>query len=121
MPPLQEGNLWIRATLPQDISFERAATLADQLRADLSTFPEVTQVEILSRTMIDASTRMPKSIAPIEIRLAECPVRAIIENANSTANGIVAAAIRVVRRSPSITSRISVTRKKPVRMTCLTV
>jgi len=43
MPPLEEGNLWIRATLPQDISFERAATLADQLRADLSTFPEVTQ------------------------------------------------------------------------------
>jgi cobalt-zinc-cadmium resistance protein CzcA len=44
MPPLEEGNLWIRATLPQDISFERAATLADQLRADLSAFPEVTQV-----------------------------------------------------------------------------
>ncbi len=44
MPPLEEGNLWIRVTLPQDISFERAATLADQLRADLSTFPEVTQV-----------------------------------------------------------------------------
>jgi cobalt-zinc-cadmium resistance protein CzcA len=44
MPPLEEGNLWIRATLPQDISFERAAALSDQLRADMSTFPEVTQV-----------------------------------------------------------------------------
>ncbi len=44
MPPLEEGNLWIRATLPQDISFERAAALGDQLRADMSKFPEVTQV-----------------------------------------------------------------------------
>ena len=44
MPPLEEGNLWIRATLPQDISFERAAALADQLRAEMNSFPEVTQV-----------------------------------------------------------------------------
>ncbi len=44
MPPLEEGNLWIRATLPQDISFERGAALADQLRADIHSFPEVTQV-----------------------------------------------------------------------------
>lgn len=44
MPPLEEGNLWIRATLPQDISFERASDMADQLRADISSFPEVTQV-----------------------------------------------------------------------------
>ncbi len=44
MPPLEEGNLWIRATLPQDISFERAASLADQLRGDITSFPEVTQV-----------------------------------------------------------------------------
>jgi heavy metal efflux system protein len=44
MPPLEEGNLWVRATLPQDISFERSAELADQLRADMSAFPEVVQV-----------------------------------------------------------------------------
>ena len=44
MPPLEEGNLWIRATLPQDISFDRAATMADQLRADILSFHEVTQV-----------------------------------------------------------------------------
>lgn len=43
MPALEEGNLWIRATLPQDISFEAAAALADRFRADLRTFPEVTQ------------------------------------------------------------------------------
>ena len=44
MPPLEEGNLWIRATLPQDISFERASGLADQLRAEMNRFPEVAQV-----------------------------------------------------------------------------
>ena len=44
MPPLEEGNLWIRVTLPQDISFERAAALGDQLRADMAKFPEITQV-----------------------------------------------------------------------------
>jgi cobalt-zinc-cadmium resistance protein CzcA len=44
MPPLEEGNLWIRATLPQDISFERSAAMADQLRSDIRSFPEVTQV-----------------------------------------------------------------------------
>jgi cobalt-zinc-cadmium resistance protein CzcA len=44
MPPLEEGNLWIRATLPQDISFERSSELARQLRSDILSFPEVTQV-----------------------------------------------------------------------------
>jgi cobalt-zinc-cadmium resistance protein CzcA len=43
MPPLEEGNLWIRATLPQDISFDTAATLADKLRANIAQSPEVTQ------------------------------------------------------------------------------
>ena len=44
MPPLEEGNLWIRATLPQDISFARSSVLVDQIRADIMRFPEVTQV-----------------------------------------------------------------------------
>ena len=43
MPALEEGNLWIRATLPQDISLEAASDLANRFRADLGTFPEVTQ------------------------------------------------------------------------------
>jgi cobalt-zinc-cadmium resistance protein CzcA len=44
MPPLEEGNLWIRATLPQDISFDAAASIADQLRVEIAKSPEVTQV-----------------------------------------------------------------------------
>lgn len=43
MPPLEEGNLWIRATLPQDISFDTSANLANQIRAVIAESPEVTQ------------------------------------------------------------------------------
>jgi cobalt-zinc-cadmium resistance protein CzcA len=43
MPPLEEGNLWIRATLPQDISFDAAANIADKLREQIAKSPEVTQ------------------------------------------------------------------------------
>ncbi|HVJ07084.1 MAG TPA: CusA/CzcA family heavy metal efflux RND transporter [Acidisarcina sp.] len=43
MPPLEEGNLWIRATLPQDISFDESAQMADKLRAEIAKSPEVTQ------------------------------------------------------------------------------
>ncbi len=43
MPALEEGNLWIRATLPQDISFPQAVAIADSMRATLDKFPEVRQ------------------------------------------------------------------------------
>jgi cobalt-zinc-cadmium resistance protein CzcA len=44
MPKLEEGNLWVRATLPQDVSFESAAKLAHDIREILLGYPEVTQV-----------------------------------------------------------------------------
>jgi len=44
MPKLEEGNLWIRSTLPQDISFDYAVHLADEMRGTLRSFPEVQQV-----------------------------------------------------------------------------
>ena len=44
MPKLEEGNLWIRATLPQDVSFDYSVQLADQMRKILGSFPEVSQV-----------------------------------------------------------------------------
>jgi len=44
MPSLEEGNLWIRVTLPQDISFDYSAKIAGQMRQTLSSFPEVSQV-----------------------------------------------------------------------------
>jgi heavy metal efflux system protein len=44
MPSLEEGNLWIRTTLPQDVSFDYSVKLADDMRHILGSFPEVEQV-----------------------------------------------------------------------------
>jgi cobalt-zinc-cadmium resistance protein CzcA len=44
MPALEEGNLWIRADMQQDISFQASARLADDIRATLRSYPEVTQI-----------------------------------------------------------------------------
>lgn len=44
MPKLEEGNLWVRATLPVDISFEDSSMLADYMRQILLSFPVVTHV-----------------------------------------------------------------------------
>ena len=35
MPHLDEGALWVRATMPYTISFEEAAKIAPQIRDDL--------------------------------------------------------------------------------------
>jgi len=44
MPALEEGNLWVRATMPVDISFDQAARLASDIRAMFRQSPEVTTV-----------------------------------------------------------------------------
>lgn len=44
MPSLEEGNLWVRATLPQDASYELGARMAHEFREILLQYPEVTQV-----------------------------------------------------------------------------
>ncbi len=44
MPKLEEGNLWVRATLPVDISFEASSKLADEIRGTLQGFPAATRV-----------------------------------------------------------------------------
>jgi heavy metal efflux system protein len=44
MPKLEEGNLWVRATLPQDVSSEVSTKLADDIRALFASYPEVTHV-----------------------------------------------------------------------------
>jgi heavy metal efflux system protein len=44
MPHLDEGALWVRATMPYTISFDEAAKITPQIRALLRTFPEVTTV-----------------------------------------------------------------------------
>ncbi len=44
MPPLEEGNLWIRATMQQDISFQQSEDITNGIRAILRSYPEITQV-----------------------------------------------------------------------------
>src|ERR1700751_405813 len=44
MPKLEEGNLWVRATLPQDVSYEASAKMARDIREILLGYPVVTQV-----------------------------------------------------------------------------
>ncbi|HEX4389599.1 MAG TPA: CusA/CzcA family heavy metal efflux RND transporter [Steroidobacteraceae bacterium] len=44
MPHLDEGALWVRATMPYTISFDEAAKIAPQVRTVLRSFPEVTTV-----------------------------------------------------------------------------
>ncbi len=44
MPHLDEGALWVRATMPYTISFDESAKIAPQIRDILKSFPEVTTV-----------------------------------------------------------------------------
>ena len=44
MPHLDEGALWVRATMPYTISFDEAAKIAPKVRAILSSYPQVTTV-----------------------------------------------------------------------------
>ena len=44
MPHLDEGALWVRATMPYTISFDESAKIAPQVREILHSFPEVTTV-----------------------------------------------------------------------------
>ena len=44
MPKLDEGALWVRATMPYSISFEESSRIVPQIRAVLRSFPQVTVV-----------------------------------------------------------------------------
>jgi cobalt-zinc-cadmium resistance protein CzcA len=44
MPHLDEGALWVRATMPYTISFDESAKIVPQIRSIIGSFPEVTVV-----------------------------------------------------------------------------
>ncbi len=44
MPTLEEGSLWIRASMPNNISFQYASQIADTVRASIRKYPEVETV-----------------------------------------------------------------------------
>ncbi|APW58981.1 efflux RND transporter permease subunit [Paludisphaera borealis] len=41
MPPLEEGNLWIRALLPRTVTLQEAARVAPRLRSVIGSIPEI--------------------------------------------------------------------------------
>ena len=70
---------------------------------------------------IAPSTRMPKSMAPSDSRLAGMPVRCIRMKATSSEIGMVAATIRALSGLPRKISRIPITRSMPKKSVCSTV
>ncbi len=44
MPPLEEGNLWIRALLPPTVTLQEAARIAPRLRQVIASVPEIDRV-----------------------------------------------------------------------------
>src|SRR5207247_1262917 len=44
LPKLEEGNLWIRATMPSTISLEEGNSYVNRMRAVIASFPEVESV-----------------------------------------------------------------------------
>src|SRR5258707_14332250 len=44
LPKLEEGNLWIRATMPPSISLEEANEHVNKMRKIIKTFPEAVTV-----------------------------------------------------------------------------
>ena len=44
LPKLEEGNIWLTATMPLTISLDHAAVLVNRMRSDLRSFPEVSTV-----------------------------------------------------------------------------
>ena len=48
LPQLNEGSIYIRATMPQSISLQESVNLANEMRQKLAAYPEVRKV--LSQT-----------------------------------------------------------------------
>ena len=44
LPQMNEGSIYIRATMPQSISLKESVKIADQLREEVSRFPEIREV-----------------------------------------------------------------------------
>ena len=44
LPYLDEGSIWLQVQLPPGLSLEKAATMADELRAATLEFPEVSTI-----------------------------------------------------------------------------
>lgn len=77
--------------------------------------------KMLSTITSVASTMIPKSIAPSEIKFADCLISTIIVNVKSNDSGIVSATMIEARKFPRNTSRIRKTRTIPLMRMSVTV
>ena len=75
MPKLEEGNLWVRTTMPASISFSEASRIANQAREIFLTFPEV-------RTVVSQLGRPDDGTDPISFSNCEfyVPLQAGVKN-----------------------------------------
>ena len=71
--------------------------------------------------MTVASTMMPKSMAPIDSRLADSPFSTRISTANNRAKGMVAETMKALRRSPRNSHWMRKISVMPIAMLCSTV
>src|SRR5215475_11432415 len=69
--------------------------------------------QMFSTMTTEASTIMPKSIAPMEMRFADSPRSTIMMKVNRSERGMVSATTREARQSPRKASRIKATRTIP--------
>ena len=76
---------------------------------------------MFSTMMTEASTMIPKSMAPIEIRLAESPRNAITMNVSSNESGTDSVTTSAARRSPRKAIIMRPTSSMPVISVCSTV
>lgn len=72
LPPLDEGALWVEAQTPLGISLTQSSILADSMRKDLNTFPEVQSV--LSQTGRPDDGSDPKAFSDIQCDVSLLPV-----------------------------------------------
>ena len=77
--------------------------------------------KMLSTMISVASTMMPKSIAPSEIRLADSPTNTIMQNVNRSAIGTVRATMTAVLKWPRKTNRTTNTSAMPLITMSVTV
>ena len=75
MPKLEEGNLWVRSTMPASISFQEASRVANRSREIFLTFPEV-------RTVVSQLGRPDDGTDPISFANCEfyVPLKAGVKN-----------------------------------------
>ena len=76
---------------------------------------------MFSTMMTVASTMMPKSMAPIDSRLADSPLSTRTTTANKSAKGMVAETISALRRLPRNSHWIRKISTTPITMLCSTV